>query len=185
MQGLNQSQYALMGLLSSGAKSGYDLKQLSEWTVGHFWRESYGQIYPSLKRLAVAGLVKKKTETNAGRPDRHVYSLTAAGRKELETWLKKAAVPEVPRIELLLKLFFGGLISKEACSAQVRDKAAQCERELEEYAAVRARIERERTRHPHKPYWLMTLSYGEHMARARMDWCDETLRRLKQIPTAR
>lgn len=69
MKRLNQSQYALLGLLSMGPMSGYDMKQLSEWSVGHFWREGYGQIYPSLKRLTEVGLVKRKTERNAGRPD--------------------------------------------------------------------------------------------------------------------
>lgn len=185
MKSLSQSQYALMGLLSLGPMSGYDLKQLSEWSVGHFWRESYGQIYPSLKRLAAAELVKKKTEKHAGRPDRHVYSLTETGRKRLEEWLKVRPEPEVQRIELLLKLFFGGLTSNDVCAEHVLDKKAQCVRELDDYKAVRARIERESAKHPQKPYWLMTLRYGEHMAKAQMQWCDETLRKLKQISTER
>jgi PadR family transcriptional regulator, regulatory protein AphA len=181
MKELNQSQYALLGLLSLGPMSGYDLKQLSEWSVGHFWREGYGQIYPSLKRLSTAGLVKKKTEANAGRPDRHVYTLTAAGRKEVEAWLRVAAAPQVPRSELLLKVFFGGLVPAKVSAQQVRKRMAECERELEDLKATQARIEREAGQHPQKPFWLMTLSYGEHMARAQMEWCEETLKKLEKL----
>ena len=57
--------------------------QLIPESIGHFWSESYGQIYPGLKRLAADGLVEKKTERQKGRPDRHLYSLTEEGREEL------------------------------------------------------------------------------------------------------
>jgi len=181
----NQSQFALMGLLSLGEMSGYDLKQLSEWSVGHFWREGYGQIYPSLKRLAAGGLVKKRTEHNTGRPDRIVYTLTAAGRRELQAWLRVQAEPEVPRNELLLKVFFGGLADAETNMKHIRRKLELCESTLKELHATKTRIVREEGRHPQKPYWLMTLSYGEHMARARMAWCEETLRALKKISKSR
>jgi DNA-binding PadR family transcriptional regulator len=182
---LNQSQFALLGLLSLGESSGYDLKQLSEWSVGHFWREGYGQIYPSLKRLAAAGLVKKRTERNTGRPDRIVYTLMAAGRKELQEWLRAQAQPEVPRNELLLKLFFGELTDAETNLDHVRRKQVECESELKELNATKARIEREVGSHPQKQFWLMTLSYGEHTVRARMAWCEETLRTLKKISKSR
>jgi PadR family transcriptional regulator AphA len=185
MKELGQSQYALLGLLSLCPMSGYDLKQLSEWSVGHFWREGYGQIYPSLKRLAAAGLVRRKTEVNAGRPDRHVYTLTAAGRTKLEKWLHVAAEPDVPRNELLLKVFFGGLVPAKVSAQQVQEQMAECGRELEDLKATRARIERETGGHPQKPFWLMTLSYGEHMARARMEWCEETLEKLKRLKKTR
>ena len=50
---------ALLGLLSLGPMSGYDIRQLIPRSIGYFWNESYGQIYPGLKRLAAAGLVEK------------------------------------------------------------------------------------------------------------------------------
>ena len=53
---------ALLGLLSLGPMSGYDIRQLIPRSIGHFWSESYGQIYPGLKRLSAAGFVEKKTE---------------------------------------------------------------------------------------------------------------------------
>src|ERR1700761_1644592 len=78
---------ALLGLLSLGPMSGYDIRQLIPQSIGHFWSESYGQIYPALKALTTEGLVTKKTERKKGRPDRNIYSLTEAGRKQLTEWL--------------------------------------------------------------------------------------------------
>ena len=87
--------------------SGYDLGQSIRASIGFFWNESYGQIYPNLKKLAAADLVTAKTEKQKGKPDRQVYSITPRGRAHLEKWLAVEPQPEVPRNELLLKLFFG------------------------------------------------------------------------------
>ena len=102
-----QGRYLLLGLLDLEDQSGYDLKQTIEQSVGHFWREGYGQIYPALEQLEQAGLVESHVERQSGRPDRKVYTLLEMGRERLREWLKEPARDEVPRNELLLKLFFG------------------------------------------------------------------------------
>src|ERR1700754_1627141 len=96
---------AVLGLLSMSPMSGYGMRTVISQSIGHFWSESFGQIYPALKRLTAEGCVEKETERQKGRPDRNVYSLTAKGRERLREWLVVPAVPEVPRNELLLKLF--------------------------------------------------------------------------------
>ena len=52
MARMNKSRFALLGLLSLGAMSGYDLRKLFEQSLIHFWSESFGQIYPMLRSLA-------------------------------------------------------------------------------------------------------------------------------------
>ncbi|WP_279637931.1 PadR family transcriptional regulator [Corallococcus aberystwythensis] len=37
--------------------SGYDLRSTIERSVGHFWQESYGNLYPTLERMAEERLV--------------------------------------------------------------------------------------------------------------------------------
>ncbi|MBT9330242.1 PadR family transcriptional regulator [Paracidobacterium acidisoli] len=179
MKRLNQSQLALLGLLSFGAMSGYDLKQLSDWSVGYFWRESYGQIYPHLKRLEADGLVARKTERGTGRRDRHEYRLTAAGKQTLQRWLAKPAAEEIPRNEMLLKVFFGDLVAPEFTVEHIARQKAQSEAELTAYAAVQKRIEGEQGSPRQKQHWLMTLRYGIHIAQAQMNWCEEMLKELK------
>src|SRR5271154_4939079 len=101
----SSSTQALLGLLTIEPMSGYDLGQMVRASIGHIWSESYGQIYPNLKKLAAGGLVSRKTEKHKGRPDRHIYSITNKGREQLARWLAVPPQAEIPRNEMLLKLF--------------------------------------------------------------------------------
>ena len=85
------TSHALLGMLSLGAGSGYDLKKRIEGSIAHFWSESYGQIYPMLSRLADEGLAERTHERQQGKPDRQVYAITARGREELARWLATPA----------------------------------------------------------------------------------------------
>ena len=68
----SKTRFAVLGILSYGPMSGYDIKKFYEQNVAGFWSESYGQIYPILKRLATvpAGRVGdlRDTEAAAVRP---------------------------------------------------------------------------------------------------------------------
>src|SRR5215216_5837443 len=99
----NKSKYALLGVLSLGPMSGYDIKKTIELSLSNFWSESYGQIYPILKSLVEEGQATITVERQMGKPNRHVYTLTGAGREELEGWLRKPVEYEVGRSEILLK----------------------------------------------------------------------------------
>ncbi len=179
MPRVNQSQFAVIGLLSLGPRSGYDLKQLSAWSVCHFWREGYGQIYPTLQQLAKQRLVTKKTQRQKGKPDRNIYSLTPAGHERLKQWLAEPAGSEVPRNELLLKLFFGQWVSGAISRSQLEDHRRQWKQQLTEYAAIRKRLLEEHEKDSGRPFWEITLSYGEHMAKAQLAWSEEALKKLK------
>jgi PadR family transcriptional regulator AphA len=172
---------ALLGLLSIHPMSGYDMRQLIPGSIGHFWSESYGQIYPALKGLTATGLVAKKTERQKGRPDRNVYSLTVAGKKELREWLGMAPVEEVPRMELLLKIFFGGHAAKGVTRDHVTEFLATNERALKLYAATEKHLKKKEATDPQLPYWLMTLSFGRHRSKALVAWAKETLEELQRL----
>jgi len=101
---LSSTAHVILGLLSWGPKSGYEIKALVDRSTRFFWAASYGQIYPELRKLADAGLIEG-AEPEGGRR-RTVYRLTAAGQEALDAWL--AEDPEIfeSRDEGLLKLFF-------------------------------------------------------------------------------
>ena len=77
----SSSKEVLLGLLTVAPMSGYDLGQNIRGSVGFFWNESYGQIYPNLKTLAAEGFVACKTERQKGKPERHIYSITKKGKE--------------------------------------------------------------------------------------------------------
>ena len=72
----------ILGLLSLGPRSGYEIKATVDRSTRFFWAASYGQIYPELRRLERDGLVEGE-DAPTGARNRRVYRLTKAGRKEL------------------------------------------------------------------------------------------------------
>jgi PadR family transcriptional regulator, regulatory protein AphA len=172
---------ALLGLLSLGPMSGYDIRQLVSRSIGYFWSESYGQIYPGLKRLAATGLVEKKIERKSGKPDRHLYSITPEGRERLREWLKIPVSEEVARNELLLKLFFGAHVSTSVNREHVISNMEFHQRSLKIYTAMAKQLRIDAANDPQLPYWLITLNHGKHYSGAMLKWCKETLTELDAI----
>jgi DNA-binding PadR family transcriptional regulator len=172
------SRYAVLGMLSIRPMSGYDIKQAIGESIVHFWDESYGRIYPTLKRLAAEGLARRKTERQAGRPDRQVYSLTSPGRQVLERWLALPIREQKPRNELLLKLFFGRHLPGPEGVRLVEHYRQEQVQFLAACRSLEREVKAQTPRHPDQPYWLITIHFGQHRSRAAVEWCDETLRSL-------
>ena len=164
--------------------SGYDVKKTIEGSVGNFWSESYGQIYPMLKGLVAEGLATSSSESGDGGRERTVYALTDAGREELGRWLGMPVEYEVGRVEILLKLFFGWQVSPEENRRKVREFRELHQGLLRKYEAIEGSLKAEHAGHPGLPYWLMTVGYGRHVSRALTDWCEETLAALDEVPGA-
>ncbi|MGO9309981.1 MAG: PadR family transcriptional regulator [Spirochaetia bacterium] len=82
-------KYALLGLLAESPKYGYELKRRFEGALGNVWSVSYGQLYPTLRRLSEMGWVTKKTEPGKKAAEKNIYSMTEKGRKKLDEWLLK------------------------------------------------------------------------------------------------
>src|ERR1700730_1689594 len=110
---LGPTAYVILGILHLGAHSGYDIKQLADMSTRHFWATSYGQIYPELKRLTDAGLIKAE-DASKGTRQRTLYHLTSKGKQTLHKWVSDHAIKTLEvRDEMLLKLFFADAMSKK------------------------------------------------------------------------
>ncbi len=130
MSNLSPTARVILGMLRLGAKTGYEIKSTVEQTTRFFWGASYGQIYPELRRLEAAGLVKGAAGAKIGRK-RVAYSLTRAGEQALHEWLTSSRPLEFEyRDEGLLKLFFGGLLTPEEVLANLRAARREAEVDL-------------------------------------------------------
>jgi DNA-binding PadR family transcriptional regulator len=176
-----KSKYAVLGMLSICPMSGYDIKKRVGESISNFWSESYGQIYPILKRLVDEESVTKTVERQSGKPDRHVYALTEKGRQELHRWLVEGVVPKIERNEFLLKLFFGEEVEVATNINHVEKYRELQLHLLKKYEAVEQEIKTKYADDSNLLYWLMTLSYGQHISQALLRWCDETLLTLNKI----
>jgi DNA-binding PadR family transcriptional regulator len=177
-----QKGYAVLGVLSLGPRSGYDIARDLTTTVDHFWHESYGQIYPILHQLVDARLATVQTYQQPGRPDRNEYAITQAGRDALLDWLAEPQAKITrPRNEVLLKLFFGSRVPPEISTALIQRYQADLRQRRVVFDQIEGRLRAEPISLADLPYWLATLRHGQLQLEALERWCDETLSMLRTL----
>lgn len=164
----------ILGMLSLGKCTGYDIKHFVDKTTRHFWAASYGQIYPELRRLDEQGLVRGRPEPTGGRA-RTVFELTDAGRAALKAWLQSRAEPlHELRDEGMLKLFFSDSGGPELRIENIR---AMHDLHTRTLAQLRA-LEPMAGTGPRGPY--LTLQLGIELHQRIVDWCQAAEHRLAE-----
>ena len=92
-------ELAVLGLLNEAPLHGYELRQRLKATLGTFRAFSYGSLYPSLRRMKVAGSITEDegdasvvagAPALTGRRGKVVYKLTAEGKERLSELLAEA-----------------------------------------------------------------------------------------------
>lgn len=159
---LNATAGSLLGFLHEGPKSGWDLVETAQHTIGNFWSLTRSQVYRELARLADDGLVE------AGEPgprERREYTLTAAGRAAFRDWLATAPGPEQIRYPLLLTIGFGRHLPPELLAGFVAGHRAVHEERLAGYLAFRDAAGEDAD-----PYAMATLDFGIRYETAVLDW---------------
>lgn len=165
--------------------SGYDIRKEVASSIGHFWSESFGQIYPALRELSRQGLIRVKPGGSGDGRERRVYEITAKGRRALREWRAEPPRPAPVRNELLLKLFFGGPGGDGQEIAWLDQLAAAEAANLREFARIKGQLLEEQRDHSSLPYWLAVVSYGEQRSRASLRWARETSSALRGLPRPR
>jgi len=98
----------ILGFLSYGEMSGYDIKQAFTNNIGSFYDASFGAIYPALRKLEEDGYVTKQEVIQSGKPNKILYRITPAGMEAFRREIQAPIQPPVIRSDMLVKLFFGG-----------------------------------------------------------------------------
>ncbi|NND44554.1 MAG: PadR family transcriptional regulator [Xanthomonadales bacterium] len=175
--------HVLLGMLAEPA-SGYDLKQKFEQSVRYFWYAELSQIYPALAQLEKKGLLSSEKKPSDKGPARKVYTRTAKGRRELQSWLAAGPVLRTERLAYLTQLFFLDEIpntNRLEFMCELRDDFA---RRLEELQAIESNWAENDPSFPDKLsdgalVKHMTLRSGLKKYAMMVEWCEECLARLE------
>lgn len=182
MSSRKKTYYAILGLLSLKPMSGYDLKRYVDESIGHFWQENYGHIYPTLARLEKEKMASCRNVRQRGRPDRRVYSLTKRGRSELLRWMEEP-VEEMPvRNELLLKMSFADVIGPRALARLLERYIDDQNRKLKEYRALQRLMDEEieaGAKDSQVRHWRHIVRFGTSVVPSRIRWAKEVIRDLE------
>ena len=182
---LPTTSYVILGLLTFREMSGYDLKQLINKSITHFyWSPAKSQIYGELRRLESHGLVTMREVPQTLRPDKRLYRITSQGTEAMQKWLENSGVePDSYKSALLLKMFFGHMLSPTMIGGLLEERRQQVERDL---AACQKKAEELRAQAAGSKaeddlfFPLLTLQRSIALFQTDLGWIDETLAQFKQ-----
>jgi len=169
-------KYILLGFLSYRPMTGYEIDHWMSRSTGHFWHAKLSQIYTTLKTLEGEKLVVSHVEPQAERPDRRVYTLTPAGKAELDTWRAEILVErETKKDALLLKVFFAAPEEQDRLLTQLKvqlELHQQQKRQYEEEtpSVVGAFLAEQPELLEHAKLWDLTRQYGAMYEEAYIRW---------------
>jgi DNA-binding PadR family transcriptional regulator len=172
---LTTTEFAVLTVLTVEtqcvALSGYDLLKIVERTVGYLWKPTKSHIYAVLPRLVERGLATRRSAPGEKGPDRQLYRVTKKGERLARAWLEEP-VPGDQDL-FLLKVFYGGLQSREALIAHYRQHREERLAMLEELRG----IDNDRRGHDYFHYFLLKL--GIERAEHDVRWAEETIEELE------
>ena len=119
------TRLTLLGLLSSKAMHGYELRQqMRLWAMEDWVDIRPGSIYAALPRMTAEGLLEVVEVSQEGnRPARTVYGITAAGRNELTRLLREAwAQPAGMAQPIDVALFFMWILPGQDVAERLEER---------------------------------------------------------------
>lgn len=170
----NKTRFLILGLLSEGPLSGYEIRRLTQLRFRFFWSESYGQLYPELARLEAEGLIAPVKTPGGGR-QRNVYRSTPAGTRALKAWLKQSVEPETHRFEILLKVYFSAVGDAEDLQRHVSEFRDRTRGALQQLEGAKASLQGAPDPHHNHDRVLLALDFGLRTYQAWVGWADQVL----------
>ncbi len=182
-------KHAILGFLNYTPKTGYELKNVFDTSVQHFWPADQSQIYRTLTQLEKDGWVEKEIVVQENRPNRKVYSITESGRAELTHWLVTPLTQGDHRSAELIQVFFAGQLTDDEILLMFERAREKLDAILSAYQNVPQQIvpyEEEVGDAREKFFWHLTLELGFISMRAQLEWVNSVIERLqnKQVPPA-
>jgi DNA-binding PadR family transcriptional regulator len=162
----------------------YDLAAQMRRNVHFFFPRVESQVYAEPKRLIAAGLAKAATEMT-GKRARTVYSITAAGRRELARWLAEPVTrPPLLEFEALLRVLLAPFGQDEDLAAALRQAREEVNTGLldlasrisDEYVAGVAPFQR------YVQYRSIMHDFLLHFGQLIEDWAERSLDRIEDWP---
>ncbi|MGW3202873.1 PadR family transcriptional regulator [Streptomyces sp. NPDC001135] len=168
-------RHALLGLLSERPASGYDLLKTFDTSLANVWPATQSQIYTELTRLAGSGLITVAAEGPRGRKE---YTITDEGMAELRHWLTEVAPQRNTRSDILLRVFFLGVLRPEQARAYLTDLVEMSREGHERLRELADSVDWDDDNL--SVYGRIALEYGLRFNAMRREWAEWAAGQIKQ-----
>lgn len=167
---------AILVCLAEQPLTGYDLAKSFDTSIGFFWHADHQQIYRELRRLRERALVRDEPIPQAGRPDKRLYSITAAGRERLIEWSQETNPPPPVKDDMMVKLYGLEHVDVAAMREQVAQRLTHHRARLALYERIEATSFTDvDTSDPTQVGRLLGLQLGLAYERVWIAWCHDAL----------
>ncbi len=167
---LSTSAAAVLGMLSLGARTGYDIQKAAEVSLRFFWAVSPAQVYGELHRLEATGMITGADDGRGARR-RRSYTVTPAGHRALTTWLTGPGSSTLEiRDQTLLRLFFAATVTPHQADQILSDAHRRSASMIAEFDARILPAARRREREHDDPFPRLAAECGRALHSAIADW---------------
>jgi DNA-binding PadR family transcriptional regulator len=173
-------RHAVLAALMEGDASGYQLSKRFDVSVANFWSATPQQLYRELERLEQERLLRGRVVQQRRRPNKRVFTLTAAGRDHLHDFIAQPARPTAIRDDLLVKLQAADATDHDAMRAAVIERLDHARGKLALYDQLRdglldGRDEDTYLRDAERVGPYLTLMGGRMYEQQNIRWCTTVL----------
>lgn len=171
----------ILGLLSRTPCSGYDLKRIISDSDIFYWSGNNNQIYKILLELQQAGQVTFEEQRQTSLPAKKIYSITDAGRAELQNALLQQ--PEAPELhkDFLIQLAWADSLSDEVVLALLTLYEAEVSSRLELYRGQALRAENDPHRTPREAFlWRRIHDNFIQSCQTELQWTRDTAQAIRE-----
>jgi len=174
-------KHAIIAALKDGEATGYELSKRFDISVANFWPATPQQIYRELDRLESDGMLDAKLVEQTSRPNKRLFSVTAAGHDELSEFIRATARPTAIRDDLLVKVVALGEDNAEDVKAAIEERLERCEGKLALYANLKSGLlgdltEGEYLASESRPGDYLALLAGISFEESNRSWCHQALK---------
>lgn len=163
-----------LAILNIQDATGYEIKKLTtDGTFQHFVEVSFGSIYPALSKLELEGLVSCKTETQDGKPDRKVYSITNAGKSEFVKLINVLPKSDKFKSEFLLLSINADIAGRELLDEAICAQISRFEDEMEMMTNLLEGCDH--------PALIWTANYGKTIVSAKLAYLRDNKNQLLKL----
>jgi len=175
-------KHAILSILTESEKTGYDLTKNFESSIGYYWSASHQQIYKTLGDMYKDGWVDVTITSQSGKPDKKLYSVTAAGEDALREWAVLPTKSPPKKNQLLIKLLLARMVGPEPILKQLNARLKEVYALIGEYSKIEKEFFTPKPgpdTHIKNTTSYLTLRNGILSAHAELDWLHEAIETLE------
>lgn len=180
--------YAMLGILSYGPMTGYNLKKVFDKSISQVWVASLSQMYRELSSLEKKGYVSSHVQKQDDRPDKKIYTLTEEGETAFNNWLRD--FPEklsfAQRDAFMLRIFFGSKLEKEEVINQFQRFIIEKKQHLMTLNEIEKNFSRcsgeffLESAEKEELFWHFTIKRGKMTLKTLISWAEECIGELEE-----